>query len=164
MSLSPKHQQFVAEYLVDMNATEAAIRSGYSRKTARAQGCRLLTDVDIQAAVKAGQSAKLTKTGVTAERVMLELQRLAFSDLRQLFTPEGELKPMRDLTDDQAATVASLEVLKKNVAAGDGHIDTIHKLKVWDKLKALEMLSKHFGLLIERVDHSGKIEIAWLTE
>ena len=55
--------------------------------------------------------------------------------------------------------VAGLEVIKKNAAAGDGVVDTVHKVKVVDPVKALEMLAKHFGLLTEKLEHSGSITI-----
>ena len=161
--MNAKRALFVAEYLIDLNATRAAIRAGYSAKTARTIGSQLLTNVDIQAAVAEQQGRQLADVGVTAQRVKAEIARLAFSDIRGLFDEHGNLRPMSDLTDAQAASVAGLEVIIKNVAAGDKHTDTIHKVKVWDKPKALEMLAKHFGLLDERVHHDGDLTIRWQT-
>lgn len=157
--MTPKQQRFVAEYLVDLNATQAAVRAGYSKRNADKIGSELLGKTGVAQAVQEGQAAKLKKVGVTAERTILEIQRIAFSDIRKLFTDYGGLKPVHELNDDESALLASVEVLKKNLFAGDKKVDTIHKLKVWDKLKALEMLAKHFGILQERVEHHGKIEI-----
>ena len=161
MSLRPKHAKFVAEYLKDLNATQAAIRAGYSPKTARAQGSTLLTNPNIAAAVQAKTAKSFAHADLTAERVLEELRRLAFSDLRGLFDEAGNLVPIHKLTDEQAASLASVEVIIKNAKAGDNQTDTVHKIRVWDKPKALEMLAKRFGLLIERVQHEGGVELKW---
>lgn len=84
MALTPKQQRFVDEYLVDLNATQAAIRSGYSRRSAAEQGHDLLRKPQVAAAVQAGQAARAERTGITADRVLTELARIAFADHRQL--------------------------------------------------------------------------------
>lgn len=149
MALTPKQQRFVAEYLVDLNATQAAIRCGYSAKTAKQQGSRLLTNADIAAAVAAGKGQQLETADLSAARVLEELRRLAFLDMRTFYDAAGNLKPISELTAEQGAALASFEVIKKNAQAGDGVIDTVHKFKVWDKTRALEMLAKHYALLTE---------------
>jgi phage terminase small subunit len=80
-----------------------------------------------------------------------------------LFDEQGNLRPIHSLPDDAAAMVGGIEVIKKNAAAGDGVIDTVHKVKVVDPVKALEMLAKHFGILTEKVEHSGALSITWQT-
>lgn len=154
-----KHARFVAEYLKDFNATQAAVRAGYSAKTAKQQGSRLLTNVDVAAAIAEKQAKQLETADLSAARVLEELRRLALSNVQEFFDEHGNLKPVHLLTREQAASIASFEVIKKNAEAGDGIIDTIHKLKVWDKPRSLEMLCKHFGLLTEKVEHSGGIQI-----
>lgn len=161
--MTAKQQRFVAEYLVDLNATQAAIRCGYSPKTAYAQGSRLLKHVEVAAAVAKGQDKAVTKAELSAQRVLEELGRLAFADVRGLFDDKGNLKAIKDLSDDQAASVASVEVIHRNLTAGDDMVDTIYKLKTWDKPRSLEMLAKHFALLTERVEHSGGLDITWKT-
>ena len=74
-----RQQRFVDEYLVDLNATQAAIRASYSRRSAREIGRRLLTNVDIGAAIAAAQAARAERTGITADRVLQELEHIAFS-------------------------------------------------------------------------------------
>lgn len=155
--LTPKQQRFVAEYCTDLNATQAAIRAGYARKHADVQGPRLLRNARIAAAVAVKTSHQLEKADVTAERVKARIATLAFQDMREYFDAEGNLKPVHQLSDEAAARVASFEVIKKNAAAGDGVIDTVHKLKTVDVVKPLEMLAKHFGLLVEKVEHGGTI-------
>lgn len=96
---------------------------------------------------------------IDPDRALREAAKLAYSDVRDLFDAEGNLKPIRDWPDHLAGAVASVEIVKKNLAAGDGQTDTVHKLKLWDKPKNLEMLFKHLGLLVERLEHKGQIRV-----
>lgn len=158
--MTPKQERFVAEYLVDLNAKQAAIRAGYSDKNAEVTASKLLRVPKVAAAVGAGKARQLDTAELSASRVLEELRRLAFADLRRLFDEHGNLKPINQLTADEAACLAGFEVIKKNAEAGDGVIDTIHKVKVLDKTRSLEMLAKHFALLVERVqidDEEGRI-------
>jgi phage terminase small subunit len=158
----------VAEYLVDLNATQAAIRAGYSEKSAHVTASRMLKDAKIAEAIKRGTSKQLEATrkqlgelDISAENVKKRLAMWAFQDIRELFDEQGNLRPIHQLSDRAAAMVAGLEVIKKNAAAGDGVIDTVHKVKVVDPVKAAEMLAKHFGLLTERIEHLGEVTIKW---
>lgn len=114
-------------------------------------------------AKEAAQRAYVKSEALTAQRVLEELRRLAFSDVGTLFDENGKLRPMHTMTREERAAIAGLEVIVKNAEAGDGHTDTVHKVKVWDKVRALEQLAKHFGLLTEKVEHSGGLEITWKT-
>lgn len=111
-----------------------------------------MANVGIAAAVAAGKAKQLAETDLTAARVLEELRRLAFADLRSFFDAAGNLKPIADWTPEQGSQVSSFEIVKKNLVTGDGLIDTVHKFKGWDKVRSLEMLAKHFRLLIERVE------------
>lgn len=157
--MTPKQERFVAEYLIDLNATQAAIRAGYSKKTAGAIGSEHLQKPEIAAAIAAKQAKRLDSANLTAARVLEEIRRLAFSDVRGLFDETGNLRPIKDLTDAQAAAIASIEVVKKNIVAGDGKVDEVYKVKTWDKTRTLEMLAKHFALLTERIEHAGGVTI-----
>ena len=151
----------MAEYLVDLNATQAAIRAGYSQRTAASQGERLLRHVEIRQQLTAHQAAHLERADLTAARVLEEMRRLAFSDVRDLFDAHGNLRPIHTLTPEQSACISGLEVIIKNAKAGDGVTDTVHKIKVWDKPKVLDLLGKHFGLLTEQVQHTGTLTLKW---
>lgn len=161
MPLTPKQERFVAEYLVDLNATQAAIRAGYSAKTANRIASHLLSKVDIAAAVAERREHQLQSADLTAVRVLQEISRISFSDIRRVFDEVGNLKPLHELTDDEAAAVASVEVVIKNAKAGDNQTDTVHKIKHWDKLKALEMAGKHLGVFNEQASVSGPILLIW---
>lgn len=110
---------------------------------------------------EAAQQAFLASEGLSAARVLEEYARLAFFDTRSFFDDAGNLKPLRDLTPEQGAALAGVEVIIKNAKAGDGATDTVHKIKLWDKTKALDSLAKHFGILKETLEHTGGISISW---
>lgn len=112
-----------------------------------------------QALAQVVQEAK-----ATAEGTLREIAALANVSISDYVRPDGTWKPLSELTREQAACIASVELLRKNVEAGDGHIDTVLKFKLWDKLKALELLAKHFALLTEKIEHSGGIDITWQNE
>lgn len=185
MSLSPKQAKFVSEYLVDLNATQAAVRAGYSGKTAYSQGQRLLKHVEVAASVSKAQASRAERTEITADRVLAELAKIGFADVRKLFTPGGNLLPPSDMDDDTAATIASVEVVTRRLpGSGDdleeqGHggalrrggaeVEYIHKIKSWDKLGALTQIGRHLGMFTDKVDlnatHTVSEEMAaWLNQ
>lgn len=161
--LTAKQAQFVKEYLIDLNATQAAIRAGYSKKTARQIGEENLTKPDIAAAVKKAVESRANRTEITADRVLKELGRLAFFDMRKLYADDGTLKPPREWDDDTAAALAGLDVVETQNAEvdGEGNItytpQFVKKAKVWDKGGALTLAMKHLGMLTEKVELSGKV-------
>lgn len=95
--LTAKHQRFVAEFLIDGNATQACIRSGYSRKTARVQGSRLLTNAAIAAAVKAGQRATAEKLDTTRDQIAAELRSIGFAPLPKTVSAADKRQALVDL-------------------------------------------------------------------
>lgn len=161
-------ERFAMEYLTDLNGTQAAIRCGIRPKSAKVTACRWLRLPAVAAAVAAGQARHLASNDLTAARVLEEMRRCAFADMSAFWVGTGEerrLKPPEEWTSEQGAQVASFEVLIKNAAAGDNAQDLVHKLKLWDKIRALEMLGKHFRLLTDLVEVSSATErLAWLRE
>ena len=150
MALTAQRERFVAEYIIDLNATQAAIRAGYSEKTARSQGQRLLTKADIQAAIQAAMQARSKRTQITQDRVLEELAKIGFSDLRRTMTNGGALLSPQDWDDETAGAIASVEVVARPGAEADENgnreIEHVHKIRAWDKLSALEKLGKHLGM------------------
>jgi hypothetical protein len=113
--MNRKQQLFVREYLVDLNAAAAAIRAGYSKKTARQQAARLLTNVYISTEIEKATQARLQKLAITADNVIQELGRLAFFDVRKLFAPDGSLLPLHKLDRDTAAGIAGFELVQVEI-------------------------------------------------
>lgn len=157
--MNPKQAAFVREYLIDKNGRQAAIRAGYSAKTAESKASQLLRIVKVSRAVALGIEKQVAKAEITADRTLQEIVRLATVDLRGFYDESGNLKPLHTLTPEQGAALAGVETLKRNITAGDGEMETVYKIKLWDKTRALEMLAKHFALLVERVEHSGSISL-----
>jgi phage terminase small subunit len=158
--LNPRQERFVEEYLVDLNATRAADRAGYRHPDV--QGPRLLGHVGVATAIQARRARLSKKLEVTQERVLQELARIAFADVRDLFTWDEERScyvPSANLTDDQAAAVAAVEAETTRTTNADGVTETKIKLKLktYDKKGALDSLAKHLGMFVERVEHSGEI-------
>lgn len=148
--LTPKLVRFVDEYLVDLNATQAAIRAGFSAKTAKQAGYRALTNVDVQSAVEAKRKELAAAVGVTRERVLQEMAKLAFSDLRQLYNEDGTLKHPHEWPEGAAGSVAGMDFETVRVRHEDGsevvERTEVAKVKLWDKGKQLENLLKHLGM------------------
>lgn len=154
MALTPKQNQFVAEYTVDFNASAAAIRAGYGEKTAGQVAHKLLRSPQIQEAVKEAISARERRTQITGDRVLAELARIAFSDASDYVKVKQPgpakkngiplqflvLTPTEELTADQKAAIASVEETKAGI-----------KVRTHDKVKALELLGKHLGLFTDKI-------------
>lgn len=157
-SLSHKQERFVAEYLVDLNATQAAIRAGYSAKTAQEQASRLLSNVMISRLVAEKGREHAASTGLTIERVLKEAQRLAFFDIRKLVDKEGNPIPINELDDDTAAAIQGLELASERSRDENGTETTVRKYKVADKNSALERLFKHLGLFERDNKQSNGVE------
>ena len=137
------------EYLIDLNATQAAIRAGYSEKTAAEQASRLLTNVKIAAAIAEAQAKRSQRTGITQDRVLAELAKIGFFDLRKTFTQGGALIDPLSWDDETAGAIAALEVVSRPGELddeGNRTVEHVHKIKAWDKLAALEKLGKHLGM------------------
>lgn len=144
MSLTPKQKRFVAEYLVDLNATAAAIRAGYSKKTAEVIGYENLRKPQIEAAINQAIQEREKRTEITQDMVLRETAKLAFFDIRKMFGKDGKPLNISELDADTAAALVGLDV--QDVADNDGdYVGFVKKYKMADKLKALELLGKHLG-------------------
>lgn len=155
--MTPKQARFVAEYLIDLNATQAAIRAGFSRRTARQIGERLLTKVDIAHAVEVAMAERSRRTDITPDRVLQEVAKLAFLDIAGAFNADGSLKPLHEIDPDTRAALAGLEVAE--ITGEDGHIvGRIKKLKLADKTASLTLLMRHLGMLNDKVKLQGDAE------
>lgn len=147
MGLNLQQLEFCAEYMKDFNATQAAIRAGYSIKTARELGRKLLTNVDVQKKLKELQAKNASKNEKLAEDVKNELIKLGFSNIQDFIEEDNEIK---DLTTIPASHAACVESIKKTVTEfGDGKnqgTKTSIQFKLHSKLDALEKLARYVGL------------------
>ena len=134
--LTPKQAMFVQEYLIDLNATQAAIRAGYSPHTAHRIGNENVNKPAIKAAIDDAMDARAARTLISQDRVMRELARIAFADPADVVDKIGRVRNIHDLTPDERASVKSVRILS------DGTIE----VQAWDKLGALEKIMKHHGM------------------
>lgn len=137
-TLRPKQQRFVEEYLVDFNATQAAIRSGYSKRTARSIAQENLTKANIIEAIAIEQNRRTVESELTAQRVLYQLACVCFQDFRRLYDSRGrQLKP-HQLDPMTAAAVASIEHTGRKI-----------KYRFWSKTEALNMAGRYLKLFKE---------------
>lgn len=156
--LNDKQARFVTEYVKDCNATQAAIRAGYSKKTAGQQGEQLLKKPEIRKAVDLRLGKAAEASDLTVERVLRELSRMAFFDVRKLVNADGSPKQVQELDDDTAAAIGGLEVLEEFEGSGKDRkfIGYTKKYKIADKNSAIEKAMKHLKLLSDKVELTGK--------
>jgi phage terminase small subunit len=145
--LTPKQQRFVQEYLKDLNATQAAIRAGYSARNADKIGPELLGKTRVAQAIQEAQAKLAAKLEATVERIVGEYAKIAFLDPRKFFATDGSLKPIVELDADVAAALASFEQDEHwKGTADDGHEVTTKRIRFADKLRGLDALAKHLGI------------------
>ena len=152
--MTDKQKRFVEEYLIDLNATQAAIRAGYSPKTANEQGNRLLTNVSVQTELNKQMAKRSKRTGVTQDRVVRELAKIAFLDMTQVVDSYGRIK------DDAAPEDrACIESIKYKSSSSDQGESVEREVKVASKLKALELLGKHLGMYSDKLNIEGTLPV-----
>jgi len=139
-ALNPKQEAFCNAYMLTFNGSQAAISAGYSPSTAAATASRMLTKSNIIEALAERREIANQVAGVTQERVIKELARIGFADIRGVIDDDGGMKQPSEWSDATAATISNVEI----VAAGD--LATIHKIKTYDKVSALDKLGRHLGL------------------
>lgn len=143
--MTQKQKRFIEEYLIDLNATQAAIRAGYSPDTAKAIGSENLTKPDIRAQIDRAMAERSKRTGVNAERVIQELAKIAFVNATEVIDPKTATVKEDALPEDTAA----IQSVKVKTFGEDG---LEREIKMADKIKALELLGKHLGMFQNNVN------------
>lgn len=175
--LTPKQARFVDEYLIDLNATQAAIRAGYSAKTADVQGPRLLGNVGVATAIAERQDARAERTGITSERVLAELAKIGFANIADVtdwgtkevafgYDEDGKRLKPEDIGD--AAVVRYVEApfvvpvnrddLAPDLRAAVSEVSLGRdgfKIKMHDKVGALTLIARHLGMLVDKTELTG---------
>jgi len=145
--LAERQQRFVDEYLIDLNGTQAAIRAGYSVKTADQQASRMLTNVKVQQAIAEKMAIRSKRTGVNQDRVVLELAKIAFVKMTDIVDNEGKIR--LSASDDD---LSCIESMKYKESESDTGSMVEREVKISSKLKALELLGKHLGMWNDKLD------------
>lgn len=175
MALTGRQQVFVREYLMDLNATQAAIRAGYSERTAEQQGSRLLKNVEVAAAITAAQAERAERTEIAADQVLRRWWALANADpnelmqVRRVPCPQCEtvVDPNPDCTECHGEGVASVWFADTRKLKGGARllyagVKTTRdgmEIKTHDQMRALEYVARHLGMFVDRqqqLDRNGK--------
>lgn len=171
MAINEKQKRFCEEYLVDLNGTQAAIRAGYSARTANEQGARLLANVSIQEYIGKLMGERSERTGITVDQVLKELAAVAFANIDDFVKVEEVTFMDMSLDNEGNPVYTSRKAKSVNVFETDtidrAKIPAIAsikqtkegiELKTHDKIRSLELLGKHLGMFITRIDTTTKGE------
>lgn len=149
---TPRQKRFIKEYPIDLNGHKAAIRAGFSEKTARQQASRLLSNANIQAAIQAAQEKIAGNLDITAEKVAAEFAKLAYSNMSEFveWDKDGKvtIKPSSDLSTKQTAAIQEIIPTKTGI-----------KIKLHDKKGSLDSLARHLGMFTDKTELSGEIVV-----
>lgn len=145
--MTPKQEQFVREYLIDLNATQAAIRAGYSEKTANEQGARLLANASVKAAIEAAKAERSQETKIDAAWVLKRLAEEAQADMADLYTETGAIKPVHEWPLIwRQGLVAGIKHQELRDSEGNRTGEFIVDVKVSDRVRRLELIGKHVAV------------------
>ena len=160
-NLTPKQQRFVEEYLIDLNATQAAIRAGYSEKTAKEIGSENLTKPNIAKAIQEAQNKRQEQTQIDAAYILRRLVEIDQMDVLDIMDDQMKIRPVNEWPKVWRQYVVNLENLE--LSDGEG---CFKKIKWPDKVKNLELLGKHVsvGAFKDKIEHSGQLEIQSLSD
>jgi phage terminase small subunit len=157
----PKKLVFAAEFLKDRNATQAAIRAGYSPRTAHSSGPRLLTDVEVATFIKLHTDKVVEsiaeESRTTVSNVLREVERIAYLDPKNMFDAQGALLPIAEIPEDLRRAIASFEVVETFEWEGEGpnrrkvFSGYLKKVKLWSKDSMLTLSARHLGILHDNV-------------
>lgn len=153
--LTKKQQLFVDEYLIDLNATQAAIRAGYSTETAAVIGCENLIKPNIKDSICKAMAERSKRTGINADRIIQELAKIAFLNPTDVIDMD-EATVRGDSNRDDTAAIASVKV--KRIPTDNGDI-VEREVKTYDKIKALDLLGKHIGMFTDKLKIEGAIPV-----
>lgn len=153
--LTKKNEVFCDEYLIDLNATQAAIRAGYSVESAGSIGSELLKKPEIRARIDRAMAERSKRTGINADRVLMELGKIAFVNAVDVINMDDATIKADAVRDDTAA-IASVKV--KTIPGEDG--DGVEReIRLADKLKALELCGKHLGMFKDNPEGTAPVTV-----
>lgn len=153
--MTKKQKRFVEEYLIDLNATQAAIRSGYSPDTAGSIGGENLKKPEISATIAKAMAERSKRTGISQDRVIQELARIAFVNPQNVIDSE-DASVREDATEDDLACIQSVKVKTMDGAKGKS---VEREVRLNDKMKALELLGKHLGMFKDKLEVDADMDL-----
>ena len=148
--LTNKRKRFCEEYMIDLNGTQAAIRAGYSKKTAVEQASRLLSFVNVRDHIVKLREAQKERTDITADRVLKELALIGFLDIREAFDEDGNLLSIKEMPEDVARAIGGLEITQ--IKSKELEFESLKKIKLIDKKGALELIGRHLAMFNDKLE------------
>ena len=153
--LSEKQRRFVEEYLIDLNATQASIRAGYSNNYANTNVSKLLQNTTIKEAIEKAMAERSRRTGITQDRVLMELAKLAFVNAGDIIdTNDASIKEGASRDD-----LACIQSVKVKIMDSDKGTMTEREIRLHDKKASLELLGKHLGLFNDNLNVNGSLTL-----
>lgn len=149
--LTDKQKKFIDEYLIDLNATQAAIRAGYSQKNAFKIGSELLQKTTVQKYMQKCMKDREKRTEITQDKVLNELAAIGFANIVDYLEVKDDTVKVfntADIPKEKLRAVAEIKQTKDGIS-----------IKIHDKVKALEDIAKHLGMFIDKVEHTGNISV-----
>lgn len=153
-----RYEIFCREYVIDLNGARAAIAAGYSEKAAKEQASELLTKPNVQAKINELLAKKASKLDISAEKVLMELRKLAFFDPRCLYREDGSPKPVNELDEESAAAIEGIDIedIYQHFGRGQSQkVGVVKRYRLASKGQNLERLGRHLKLFTDKVEVSG---------
>lgn len=146
MALTEQKKRFADKYFETLKGTQSAIYAGYSESTAGQIAYNLLQEPEVEEYISVLRIEYANKNGINKESILNEYRKIAFSDVRKILTIDGGMRSINEIDDDTAGSIASIESFDEIERETGERLGTNRKIKLHDKLRALEALSKHLGL------------------
>lgn len=154
--MTKKQKRFVEEYLIDLNATQAAIRAGYKPENAQQIGSENLSKLVVQSAIDKAMAERSKRTGVNQDRVVLELAKIAFANVSDFI--DMDTVTIKDTaTSEDTAVISSVKV--KSIPTKSGEVGMEREIRTYDKIRALELIGKHLGMFTDKVKFESPIPV-----
>lgn len=154
--LTEKQKRFCDEYLIDLNATQAAIRAGYKKSEyTDTNASKILENTRIKEEIDRRMAERSKRTGINQDRVIQELARIAFVNPRNLINPDDASVKETAVEDD----LACIQAVKVKIVEGEKGMSTEREVRLSDKMKALELLGKHLGMFTDKVELDADMEL-----
>jgi phage terminase small subunit len=159
-----QHKRFADKYFETLNASLSAEYAGFAADSSKQEGWRLLQRDDVQEYISRLQTLLAEKTGISQQKVLQEIAKIAFSDIRKYYQDDNNLKPICDLDDNEAAALASVKSYEETMPGTDIIVGFNKEIKMYDKLAGLEKLARHLGLYEKDNDQRKPINNVNLTK
>jgi phage terminase small subunit len=142
---------FVEHYLLNLNAHQAALAAGFSKMYSAKRAFKIVRRPQVVAAIEAAQAERVERMKISADKVVLELAKVAFLDLSSVIRVEGG----RVIITDASKLTPEIKSALSEIAQTDSGI----RIKAHDKMKALELIGRHLGMFTDKLEHSGKVKL-----